>query len=311
MKRRPASDATAGLPDAPISGLREDTLAEFRHWMRKKRSYGRRTEGTYLAAAIRYLEWLDARSSLPPDLTAARLKLILKQSRGRRRVGYKTQPIKEAVPLVLQYYDRMALPEPGSPRADRKRLSILRNRAIVHTLFATGLRAQELASLKRADCQDGAADRLQVTGKGDKERLVLLNDEAQSAIKAYLRARDAAGGSQASEPLFVRHDGAKAVKAVSTKTVWLLVHEAAEALAVKTGVSPHDFRRYMATTLLSEGMPLESVQAFLGHESIVTTRTVYARTWNEVLEDQVATYRPSPSEAAKRAVKAAKPRANH
>jgi integrase len=55
---------------------------------------------------------------------------------------------------------------------------------------------------------------------------------------------------------------------------------------------------------------LESVQAFLGHESIVTTRTVYARTWNEVLEDHVATYRPSPAEA-ERAVKAAKPRANH
>ena len=50
-------------------------------------------------------------------------------------------------------------------------------------------------------------------------------------------------------------------------------------------------------------MPLESVQKFLGHESIVTTRTVYARTWNEVLEDQVATYRPTPSDAMRRAVK--------
>ena len=53
--------------------------------------------------------------------------------------------------------------------------------------------------------------------------------------------------------------------------------------------------------MLSEGMPLESVQAFLGHESIVTTRTVYAHTWSEVLDDQVQTYRPSPAQAAKRA----------
>ena len=48
-------------------------------------------------------------------------------------------------------------------------------------------------------------------------------------------------------------------------------------------------------------MPLESVQAFLGHESIVTTRTVYAHTWSEVLDDQVKTYRPSPSQALRRA----------
>jgi integrase len=49
--------------------------------------------------------------------------------------------------------------------------------------------------------------------------------------------------------------------------------------------------------------PLESVQAFLGHESIVTTRTVYAHTWSEVLDDQVQTYRPSPAQALRRATK--------
>ncbi|MBI5543623.1 MAG: tyrosine-type recombinase/integrase [Deltaproteobacteria bacterium] len=76
-----------------------------------------------------------------------------------------------------------------------------------------------------------------------------------------------------------------------------MIHAAATEVVGKTAISPHDFRRYIATTLLSEGMRLESVQEFLGHESIVTTRTVYARTRNEVLEDQVATLRPTPAEA--------------
>jgi site-specific recombinase XerD len=97
-----------------------------------------------------------------------------------------------------------------------------------------------------------------------------------------------------------------AAQPISTKTVWLLVHDAAAALGLKTGISPHDFRRYIATTSLSEGVPLESVQEFLGHESIVTTRTVNARTWSEVLEDQVATYRPAPADALRRAEKTGK-----
>jgi site-specific recombinase XerD len=100
--------------------------------------------------------------------------------------------------------------------------------------------------------------------------------------------------------LFIRHDRATAA-AITTKTVWQIVSQAARALGLASKVSPHDFRRYIATTMLSEGMPLESVQAFLGHESIVTTRTVYAHTWTEVLDDQVQTYRPTPAQALKRA----------
>src|SRR5262249_54951402 len=102
------------------------------------------------------------------------------------------------------------------------------------------------------------------------------------------------------EPLFVRHDRDK-ISPMSTKTVWLVVSQAARQLGLSTRVSPHDFRRYMATTLLSEGMPLESVQAFLGHESIVTTRTVYAHTRSEVLDDQLKSYRPRVSDLLRRA----------
>lgn len=303
------------LPDlgessiVPLQLMQEDSLAKFRHWMRNARKYGRRTEGTYLAGAVRFSEWLDANSLLPGGLTSSRMKLVLKDARGRRRVGYKTQPIKEAVPLIIEYYDKHPLPSAKTPRGRRQKLSVLRNRAIVHTLFATGLRAQELASLRRGDCADGDSDKILITGKGEKERVVMLNPEAQQAIRNYLATRDEdrkkSGGRQTQgkqDPLFVRHDRDE-VTPLSTKTVWKVVSDAARALGLETAISPHDFRRYIATALLSEGMPLESVQAFLGHESIVTTRTVYAHTWSEVLDDQVKTYRPSPAQAARRAVK--------
>jgi site-specific recombinase XerD len=310
---------TAPLSVVPLTKLKEDTLAQFRGWMRKERGYGRRTEETYLAGAVRFIEWLDAHNHLPPGLQSSRMKLLLRESKGRRRVGYKTQPIKEAVPLIIQYFDSLMLPTEDKPRPRRQRLSILRNRAMVHTLFATGLRAQELASLRRSDvAQDN--DKILITGKGEKERVVMLNAEAKKAIQNYLKARDEEalrgrkeeGGSRPSlvtrhsSPLFVRHDR-DTPTAISTKTVWLVVNEAAKALGLEATISPHDFRRYIATTMLSEGMPLESVQAFLGHESIVTTRTVYAHTWSEVLDDQVQTYRPSPAQAVKRAKQKTRP----
>jgi integrase/recombinase XerD len=307
--RGPANESDQGSQTIPVSRLQEDTLARFRHWMRHERKLSRRTEGTYMAGTVRYLEWLDANQHLRGDITSSRMRLILRNTRGRRRVGYKTQPIKEAVPLVLAYYDNEPLPGADKPRGRRQRLTILRNRAIVHTLFATGLRAQELASLRRSDCADGESPKMLITGKGERERLVMLNSEAQNAIRAYLLARDKDRASllppsgrtaAGKDPLFVRHDRDE-MRPISTKSVWQIVSQAAKALGLSTTISPHDFRRYMATTLLSEGMPLESVQSFLGHESIVTTRTVYAHTWSEVLDDQVKTYRPTPAQAQRRA----------
>lgn len=305
QEARPVQGAAA----VSLKTLQEDALADFRHWLRNEQKFGRRTERTYLAGTLRFIDWLDAQSLLPAGLLASRMKLLLRETRGRRRVGYKTQPIKEAVPQIIDYYMSLPLPSPDTPRSRRQRLTILRNRAIVQTLFASGLRAQELASLCRSDCSDGRSDTILITGKGEKERLIILNAEARSAIRAYLQARDEArlGRERGAlsvptgrdDPLFVRHDRDK-LAPITTKTVWQVIHQAARTLGLTSTVSPHDFRRYIATAMLSEGMPLESVQMFLGHESIVTTRTVYAHTRAEVLEDQVKTYRPTPSQALKR-----------
>lgn len=219
----------------PLNLLQDDTLAKFRHWMRNDKHYHRRTENTYLAGAVRFIEWLDANALLPGGLTSGRMQLVLRDARGRRRVGYKTQPIKEAVPLIIQYYEQHPLPSAKTPRGRRQKLSLLRNRAIVHTLFATGLRAQELASLRRSDCADGAGDKILITGKGEKERVVMLNPEAQQALRDYVTARDAdrqqarlPSMQSKQDPLFIRHDRDE-IAPITTKTVWQVVNDAARA----------------------------------------------------------------------------------
>ena len=83
-------------------------------------------------------------------------------------------------------------------------------------------------------------------------------------------------------------------------SIWRIVKRAAKALGLSKTCSPHMFRHYRATQLLNEGMPLESVQAYLGHSSPQTTRVVYAHTQVAVLRDQLATFGLSPREATQR-----------
>ena len=306
----------------PLSQLAPDSLVQFRESLthaapqgatakkHKKSKYSERTIAQYLVGVLRFLEWLDANRRLPEGLSSTQMRLILKNARGRKRRYYKPQPIQEAVPLIVEYWDQQPAALADTPRKAGQRLVVLRNRAMVHTLFATGLRAHELAKLKRKDGADGMEAKLIIVGKGGKPRVVALDVEAQAAIQAYLKARDEPRDAvldRSDEPLFIRHDRVpQKLYPITIKTVWKVVMDAVKGLKaagyrLPATISPHDFRRYIATYLLSEGMRLEVVQQFLGHASPETTRKAYAMTWDEVMDDQVATYRPALSEAAERA----------
>ena len=74
-----------------------------------------------------------------------------------------------------------------------------------------------------------------------------MNEETQRALVGYLEERDAVWPkATVDEPLFVRHDGREVMRGITRKTVWLVVHTAGEHVAGTVGVSPHDFRRYIA-----------------------------------------------------------------
>jgi integrase/recombinase XerD len=144
----------------------------------------------------------------------------------------------------------------------------LRDRAMLETLYATGLRVSELVGLKltAVNLNDGV---LRVTGKGNKDRLVPLGEEAVLWLKRYLtEARPLLLGKQLSDAVFVtaRGDG------MTRQAFWYLIKRCALVAGVTRPLSPHTLRHAFATHLLNHGADLRVVQMLLGHSDISTTQ---------------------------------------
>jgi len=156
----------------------------------------------------------------------------------------------------------------------------LRDRAILETLFSTGLRVSELCALSRY--HDFARGEITVRGKGGKLRVVFLSPRAVKAIAAYLEKR-----SDADEALFVSYTKAKNPKVVGRilpRTVQRLVQQYARAAGILGKVTPHQLRHQFATDLLANGADLRSVQELLGHANISTTQ-IYTHVTNRELKE--------------------------
>lgn len=144
----------------------------------------------------------------------------------------------------------------------------LRDRAMIETLYATGLRVSELINLSMT-LTDIDAGVCRVMGKGSKERLVPLGDPACEWIRAYLdSARPSLLGSRHSEALFVTRRG----DAMSRQAFWQLLRRYALRAGITAPLSPHTLRHAFATHLLNHGADLRSVQMLLGHSSLSTTQ---------------------------------------
>lgn len=148
-----------------------------------------------------------------------------------------------------------------------------RDRAALETLYATGCRVSEVATLRPRDL-DFEAGTARCIGKGDKERVVPLGGRAIEALRDYL-ARDRPTlvlRHPKTEPVFVSRTGRPLTRA----TLWSVVKKHAGAAGLPTKVSPHTLRHTFATHLLAGGADLRAVQEMLGHASIGTTQ-IYTR----------------------------------
>ena len=259
-----------------------------------KRKFAKATCQLYITSVRRLLDHLDANEQLPAGFRRASAEAKLKAGLGKRgRAGYRHRVADPGLPRIVTYYDDEPLPDLNDRDGARRRLELLRSRAIMHTLYASAGRVSEVASLTRAMVADGRASEVLITGKGDKQRMLLLTAEAQVKIRDYCNARE-----DSYDALFISHRRGLG-QALSRVAIWQAVKKAAHALGLSKITSPHSFRHFRATQLLNEGMPLESVQAYLGHASPETTRKVYAHTHTRVLRDQLNTYGLSPREAGK------------
>ncbi len=181
--------------------------------------------------------------------------------------------------LSVEEVDRLlATPDVRTPRG-------LRDRALIELLYATGLRVSELVGLRAADINI-EAQYLTCTGKGSKQRLVPMGDEAAGWIARYLReGRPALLRGRASARLFVNARGGTSLGRVG---FWRILKAYATAAGLRARISPHVLRHSFATHLLERGADLRAIQMMLGHADLSTTqiythvrearmRTVYDR----------------------------------
>jgi site-specific recombinase XerD len=285
-------------PTTPTSDLPGDVLERFYTWLVGEHGRSRRpTCTTYVAAARAFFRFLERRGWGPSSARLEQLQAGLREVVGRG--SYKTPRIDPALPLLILAAEEVPLPR-ASTESATKRLELLRDRALLRTLFCTGMRRAEVASLDRVDVADGRADQAIVTGKGDKDRTVFFDPPTLAALRAYLAER-----ADAYEPLFIRHDRARGAPKnhgrnyrITPQTIFDTVKRYARRLGVDA--SPHDFRHEKATVMLNNGAALSEIQDLLGHASPETTKRIYAHYEVGRLRQAFERYSASPEELSRR-----------
>lgn len=238
--------------------ITERIVREYRLWLNRQESHpGRRgsnretlkrkTQNYYLIALRAFLKYLRKRhiTSLEPET----IELA--------KVGDRS------LDLITDAELKRLL-----NAADGASLKDVRDRALLHLLFSTGLRVSELCSLN-ADL-DLSRDEFSIRGKGDKVRVVFLSPEAKHMLNAYLKAR-----TDMDEALFVtigKHRSDAGDSRLTPRSVQRLIKQYAIKAGITRKVTPHVIRHAFATDLLGNGADLRSVQALLGHANIATTQ---------------------------------------
>jgi len=163
-----------------------------------------------------------------------------------------------------------------------------RNRAIIETLYSSGLRVSELVDLRLTHIYRDVGF-IRVIGKGEKERLVPIGSDALRFIDIYLNEirvhLQIKPGNE--NYVFLNRRGAK----LSRVMIFNIIKDAGRNAAIKKNISPHTFRHSFATHLIEGGADLRAVQEMLGHESITTTE-IYTHLDREYLKQIITDFHP-------------------
>jgi integrase/recombinase XerD len=164
-----------------------------------------------------------------------------------------------------------------------------RNKAILETMYSSGLRVTEAINLK-ISCLYLDVGFIRVIGKGDKERLVPIGSDAIKFIKLYkdtIRVHQTPA-KDCEDILFLNNRG----KGLSRVMIFYIIKDLILKTGIKKSISPHSFRHSFATHLVEGGADLRAVQEMLGHESITTTE-IYTHMNREFLRDTLDRFHPA------------------
>ncbi|MDH3222941.1 MAG: site-specific tyrosine recombinase XerD [Gemmatimonadota bacterium] len=190
---------------------------------------------------------------------------------------------RQALPSFLSQEEAAELVEAVDPDLP----TYWRDRAILETLYATGMRVSELTQMHLRDVDLDSGTCL-VMGKGGKERLVPTGGAAVRALERYLGVvRPALAGPRSGNAVFLNRQGG----GLSRMSVWTIVRSAAKRAGITRPVSPHTLRHSCATHLLEGGADLATVQEFLGHADIATTQ-IYTHLDREYLREAHRRFHP-------------------
>ena len=163
----------------------------------------------------------------------------------------------------------------------------MRDRAMLEMMYAAGLRVSELIALKSIDVSQSEGV-VRVIGKGDKERLVPIGEEAMNSLVDYMRqSRPLLLSGRSADALFVT----ERAQPMTRQRFWKIIKTHAAAAGIQIPVSPHSLRHAFATHLLNHGADLRAVQMLLGHADISTTQ-VYTHVANDRLKSIHAKHHP-------------------
>ena len=275
-----------GLGDQTLASYRSD-LEQFALWLQQR-------SALLQADRIVVLEWLS--TLMQRGLSARSVARKMSALRGFYRWALQERLLAED-PTLLVARPKIGRPLPKSlTEADVDALLAapdvdttlgLRDRAMLEVLYASGLRVSELVglTLSQINLRQGL---VRVVGKGNKERLVPLGEEAQDWLVRYLRD---------SRPLLLGDEGDDIVfpsqrrQPMTRQTFWHRIRQLAVIAGVQKSLSPHTLRHAFATHLLNHGADLRVVQMLLGHSDLSTTQ-IYTHVARQRLHDLHARHHP-------------------
>jgi integrase/recombinase XerD len=265
LEARAIARARLVTPRVLAEYLVDLTARETRYNRKESTKLSVRTLAAEASVLRSFFRWLAAR------------RVVLFDPAEHLKLGDRTQPLPKAV--LTEAEVRALL------RAPRQDVLGLRDRAILETLYSTGLRRAELCALDLYDV-DPANELVRVRyGKGGRDRVVPIGASALIAIRQYLKESRPNLAVKPKEPaLFI---AAITHRRLGIKTLNLIVRKHAADASIEKRVTPHVLRHTCATHLLQGGADIRHVQAILGHASVATTQ-IYTRV---AIEDLVAVHR--------------------
>lgn len=273
------------------------------------------TRNSYLSDLTRYIEFLssiaiDNFTAVSPDsihkflLTLSELGLsstskarYLSSIKGLHRyLTGENLTTSDPSELIDIPKSKRELPQPLSIPETEELLNVLdesspaniRDRAIVETLYATGVRVSELLGIKQRDILLDS-EIIRVFGKGSKERFVPIGNEALRRISKYqTEVRPIFLGKKSTDDiLFLNQRGTS----LSRMSIWNIVHNTAKLAGIKRDIHPHILRHSFATHLIEGGADLRAVQEMLGHADISTTQ-IYTHLDREYIRQVFLAHHP-------------------